>query len=115
MSTAKSLLQFVKTFCEPVDSMFPASVLHPYGFLISDCEVEDDMPEGNAQLKQSRIDNGFLIEKDTSYREIADYLYKDDPKGVLDLIYCLFENSHELMEEVLDWPICKFRISKPKE
>jgi hypothetical protein len=66
--------------------MFPASVMHPYGFLVSDCEQEDDMPHGNAQLKQSRIDSGFLIEDSTSYKEIAEF-FKDDPAGVEEIIY----------------------------
>lgn len=61
------------------------------------------MPHGNAQLKQGRIDSGFLIEDETTYEQIADYLIGNDPEGVNDLIYLLFERKPELIDEVSSW------------
>jgi hypothetical protein len=65
MSTAKSLLQFIRNFAEPINSMFPASVLHPYGFLLSENVNEEDTnmaPHGNPQLKERLlIENAEIV------------------------------------------------------
>lgn len=48
-------------------------------------------------------DKGFLIEDETTYQEIADYLLQSDPNGVSDLIYLLLEAKPELKDEVRGW------------
>jgi len=48
-------------------------------------------------------DTGFLIDDDTTYQDIADYLYSDDPSGVSDLIYILLEKNPSLKDEILSW------------
>jgi hypothetical protein len=49
----------------------------------------------------------FLIKEETTYQEIVDYLLKNDPSGVSDLVYILLTDKSSLITEVKSWSLFK--------